>query len=135
MLSANTNEREFSTYDAFLATQDPNVRAAAINADAISGAIHPASVAVVRFLRERVVAPIARLQRRNELFRELYAMDDHLLADIGIPRGQISYYIEKVLAPKPVAGDAETGATVHHLPVGKGETVRPAADPDHPLAA
>ncbi len=135
MLSANTNERELSTYDAFLATQDPNVRAAAINADAISGAIHPASVAVLRFLRERVVAPLARLQRRNELFRELDAMDDHLLADIGIPRGQIPFYVEKVLAPKPAAGETETGATVHHLPVDKSEAARPAAEPDHPLAA
>ncbi len=44
---------------------------------------------LVDFVRNQIVAPIARWRMRNRTRLELSALDDSMLRDIGIERGQI----------------------------------------------
>jgi uncharacterized protein YjiS (DUF1127 family) len=45
--------------------------------------------ALGRMLDRLVVKPFARWQARQQALDELLALDDHMLADIGITRGEI----------------------------------------------
>jgi uncharacterized protein YjiS (DUF1127 family) len=54
--------------------------------------------AVGRFLVRHVIAPVVRAAERDRIQRELMAMDDRTLADIGIDRHQIPGIAEKAAA-------------------------------------
>jgi uncharacterized protein YjiS (DUF1127 family) len=53
----------------------------------------PLSRRMGRFVQDRVVAPIQRAYRRQVAYRELSALDDYLLRDIGLTRGDIPYVV------------------------------------------
>ena len=46
---------------------------------------------VAAFLRKRVYAPIVRRRRYRQQYEQLTHMDDHLLHDLGVSRGEIAY--------------------------------------------
>lgn len=50
-----------------------------------------AKSAVSRFLRKRVTQPIVNRRHYRQQFEQLSHMDDHLLHDLGISRGEIAY--------------------------------------------
>ena len=54
-------------------------------------------------LVEAVAAPLVRWYRRNEAFRQLSQLDDRMLADIGINRGDISNLVENWNGQEPGA--------------------------------
>lgn len=41
-----------------------------------------------------MIAPFAAMRRRQREYEELMSLDDHILADIGITRGDIPYLIK-----------------------------------------
>ena len=62
-----------------------------------------------------IAGAVARAHRRKHARRELMALDDRLLADIGVPRGEIDAVIEGLMrgpvgtaqpAPSPAAANA-----------------------------
>ncbi len=50
-----------------------------------------ATAAIGRFLRTRVVGPIVRRRQYRQQMDQLTHMDDHMLHDLGISRGEIAY--------------------------------------------
>src|SRR5690606_37644142 len=49
---------------------------------------------LARLIRRHVLEPYARWRRRRIAIDHLRAMDDRLLADIGVPRGQIELAVD-----------------------------------------
>jgi uncharacterized protein YjiS (DUF1127 family) len=45
---------------------------------------------------------IAERHARHQMWRELQGMSDHILKDLGIPRGQIGSVVDAAFAKKPV---------------------------------
>lgn len=71
-----------------------------------------------RSVWQRLGAWIARERRRRETVRELSAMSDALLADVGIERAEIAAVADALVAGKPVAPAAgEPIAATGDLPV------------------
>ena len=79
---------------------------------------------VAGFIRTRLVAPVVRWHRRNELYREMMELDDHTLADIGVSR----YDIPEFVRSTPVDGDLDE-------PSASNEDTHVGHDDDHRLAA
>ena len=75
------------------------------------------------------VRPVAATWRRARLTRELSALDDHMLADIGITRADIGSVVDGTYK-----GRARPGANVRRF-TGVPSIDRPANDHHHPLAA
>ena len=67
---------------------------------------------------------IVRSYRRNSAIRELSRLDDHMLKDIGIHRGEIRYVVESRLDAPVVHQDARPRA----------QSVRPATKTELPVA-
>lgn len=57
----------------------------------VAAAAERAGKALVRFLRTRVLKPIARRRQYRQQYEQLVHMDDHMLHDLGISRGEIAY--------------------------------------------
>lgn len=71
-----------------------------------------------RSVWQRLGAWVARERRRRETVRELSAMSDALLADVGIERAEIAAVADALVAGKPVAVAAgEPAAATGDLPV------------------
>lgn len=51
-----------------------------------------------RFLRDRLIEPLVRAAEQGRVYRELMALDDRTLADIGIARHQIPAIAARVAA-------------------------------------
>jgi len=67
---------------------------------------------------QRLGAWIARERRRRATVRELSAMSDELLADVGIERAEIAAVADALVAGKPLApATGETVTAVPELPV------------------
>ncbi len=72
---------------------------------------------MIRFIRSAVqglIKPIADWNRRNALHRELMALPDYLLKDIGFSRGQIPWVVYDELRREaytlsPTAGETMFG--------------------------
>ncbi len=106
----------------------------------IAEARYAQAEAVGQFLRKAVdvvVRPLARLQRRVTLRRQLVFLDDRMLDDIGIRRSEIPTIVNNAYplwaaAPSEVA----VGATIHRLAV-EVRSVKAGDDlgGHHPLAA
>lgn len=60
-------------------------------ADEAVGGERPSLLAA---LVEAITAPIVRWHRRNQVYRELYQLDDRMLADIGVSRSDIPSLVE-----------------------------------------
>ncbi|MCH8237067.1 MAG: DUF1127 domain-containing protein [Proteobacteria bacterium] len=77
-------------------------------------------VEMIRFIRSAVqglIKSIADWNRRNTLHRELNALPDHLLKDIGFSRGQIPAVINNELRRETYALSPTAGETMF----GQGE--------------
>lgn len=48
---------------------------------------------IAGFVRTWLLAPLVRWHRRNELYREMMSLDDRTLADIGITRADVPYFV------------------------------------------
>lgn len=68
----------------------------------------------ISWLKEQVTEPLRRRSAYQETVDQLGALDDRLLRDIGLHRGQIPFAVE---APMAQAVTAKTGRTAaQHLP-------------------
>ena len=82
---------------------------------------------LAQFVQAWLVAPVVRWHKRNELYREMMDLDDRTLADIGISRFDIPYFVRNT----PVDADmAETGSSNEDEPAHRDDH-----DPDQRLAA
>jgi len=95
-----------------------------------------AGTRVADLFRDRLVAPVVRWYRRRSLFREMMALDDRLLDDIGISRCDIPKLVRDAYGPRDAdAATPATGATVHRLATEKKDRDSESADTGRPLAA
>jgi uncharacterized protein YjiS (DUF1127 family) len=78
---------------------------------------------LARLVRRHILEPHAHRRRRRIAITQLRGLDDHLLADIGLTRGQIELAVDGMLAPR---GDTFSP------PVGRS---MPAEEAELPLAA
>lgn len=92
-----------------LKVQDDVIRRshAAANGKQIAESLGRASVAdafrrdlqrLARLVRRFIVEPYARRRRRRIAIAQLRLLDDHLLADIGLTRGQIELAVDGMLS-------------------------------------
>jgi uncharacterized protein YjiS (DUF1127 family) len=78
---------------------------------------------LARLLRRYVLEPYARRRRRRHAIAQLRALDDRLLADIGVMRGQIELAVDGLLASRgegwsrPRRRSLPTAAPQHELPL------------------
>lgn len=75
-------------------------------ADAAVGGKRPS---LLRGLVEAVFAPLVRWYRRSQAMQELYRLDDRMLADIGINRGDIPAVVKGWDGEIPEDGESRTG--------------------------
>ena len=87
--------------------------------------------AVYRWVNDSL-ARADRWQRRRLARRELMALDDHLLEDIGLRRWQIDGVV-KGMFPEGVSARGARG--ISHMPKGARETATPANDRYYDSAA
>jgi len=73
-------------------------------------AVSPRSATVVRLLDRLVVKPLANWRARQLALEELSSLDDHMLADIGITRGEIPGIVSGKLAPHGAVNENEPSA-------------------------
>ncbi len=73
-------------------------------------ALSPRSTTVVRLLDRLVVKPLASWRARQLALEELSSLDDHMLADIGITRGEIPGIVSGKLAPHRAVNENEPSA-------------------------
>ena len=99
-----------------------------LQAEALRGAFAAVFRPVVRVVTGLAAVLLAgtrslRLWRRRRVaLRELQSLDDRMLKDIGVPRGQILYVVESLLrdpADKPAPRSAEV------LPLRRGAVPEP----------
>lgn len=70
----------------------------------------PRSATVVRLLDRLVVKPLANWRARQLALEELSALDDHMLADIGITRGEIPGIVSGKFVPHRAVNENEPSA-------------------------
>ena len=98
-------------------------------AETMAWLLKRAAHAVVGAVDTWIVKPVAAARRRARLSRELSALDDHMLADIGITRADIGSVVNGMYE-----GRARPGAEVRHF-AGAPSADDPAKDSQYPLAA
>jgi uncharacterized protein YjiS (DUF1127 family) len=72
---------------------------------------------VTRTLLTPVIEPVIRWRRRASMARQLRALDDRTLDDIGISRYRIPAVVAQAYAARLVEEPAQAGARVHALPM------------------
>jgi uncharacterized protein YjiS (DUF1127 family) len=80
-------------------------------ADAAVGGERPSLAAA---LAQTLAAPLVRWYRRNEAFRQLSQLDDRMLADIGVNRGDIPALVHNWDGDVPAETTAEEDAGLLH---------------------
>ena len=104
----------------------------AANGKQISKSLGRASVAdafrrdllrLARLVRRFILEPYARRRRRRIAIAQLRSLDDHLLADIGLTRGQIELAVDGMLPrrgksfSRPVGRGVPAEKARHELPM------------------
>src|SRR5262245_4938750 len=90
----------------------------------VADALRPDLLRLARLVRRYILEPYGRWRRREIAIAQLRSLDDHLLADIGLTRGQIELAVDGMLSP----------AKSCPRPVGRGAAAEAARD-ELPLAA
>jgi uncharacterized protein YjiS (DUF1127 family) len=118
-------------FAARLMKRDPRRGAPAANRNRVPITVGRASVGsafrhdverLQRLLRRLILEPYSRRRRRRIAIAQLRSLDDHLLADIGLARGQIELAVDGMLArrdktcSRPVTGVPAEEAR-HDLPM------------------
>ena len=90
-----------------------------------------------RFVETRVLAPVVVWLHRRSLASQLNALDDRLLADIGLLRADITKLVKEAFPLRPAMAAVPATTTVHPFPIT--DTAVPLATPanesERPLAA
>ena len=97
-------------------------------AGAATGLGHLAAMAVRGLVRagRSIVSGVATAQRRGAAIRELQSMDDRMLKDIGISRGDIPFLVERQLtAPRTAPAGSNTGCEVTAFPERQAAAASP----------
>ena len=101
-------------------------------------AVARAAVGAVRWIHRRLrgaLADFARARARRIALRQLYQMDDRLLADIGLRREQVPEFVDGMFRRRSVAAvtrptrlaEVESVEPVTGVEAGNDRTFRPAA--------
>ena len=92
---------------------------------------------VSRFVETRVLAPVTVWLQRRSLATQLNALDDRLLADIGLLRADIAKLVREAFPLKPAMTVAPETTTVHAFPITDTSVplATPANESERPLAA
>ena len=108
-------------------------RARQERAEVTGALLRQAGAAISRWL----VMPVVAWYQREQLRLQLSGMDDRLLADVGLTRGDIPRVVRNAHEfSVAVTETPASSATLHHLPTGrKSATPAVAATDEHPLAA
>jgi uncharacterized protein YjiS (DUF1127 family) len=78
---------------------------------------------LARWVRRFILEPYAHRRRRRIAIAQLRSLDDHLLADIGLTRGQIELAVDGMLPrrgksfSRPVGQGVPAGQVRHELPL------------------
>jgi uncharacterized protein YjiS (DUF1127 family) len=103
--------------------RDGKDRPATLGRASIAAAVSRAWRPLARRFRRYVLEPYARRRRRRIAIAQLRALDDRLLADIGVMRGQIELAVDGLLASRGEAWSRlrarslPTQAPQHELPL------------------
>ena len=81
-------------------------------------------------VRAWLVEPVLRAYLRRKLFRQLVALDDRMLEDIGLTRAEIPGLVKRSYGSASVSRHTLQSATVHRLAVKRPPLVTPKA-PEH----
>ena len=90
---------------------------------AIADAISRGILRLARRVRRSIVEPFARRRRRGVAIAQLRALDDSLLADIGLTRGEIEVAVDGMLTrrgksfSRPIGRGVPTEEARHDLPM------------------
>lgn len=76
--------------------------------------VGPSSATLGTFVATRILQPIARAYQRHIAFRELSALDDRLLKDIGITRGEIPAVVHALSMIEPDRNGRSTVSQDNH---------------------
>jgi len=88
-----------------------------------ANAVGRATARLSRLIRGSVLEPYTRMRRRKAAIAQLRALDDRLLADIGVARGDIVPMVDGMLArrddaaPRPVKRPGPAEERRHELPL------------------
>lgn len=74
-----------------------------------AGASRDERLGVRGFIRCFVLEPQARRRRRRDTIAQLRSLDDRLLADIGVARGQIELAVDGMPSQAPCSSEARAG--------------------------
>jgi uncharacterized protein YjiS (DUF1127 family) len=69
----------------------------ALGRASVADALRPDLLRLARLVRRYILEPYAHRRRRRIAIAELRSLDDHLLADIGLTRGQIELAVDGIL--------------------------------------
>ncbi len=91
----------------------------------------------LRLVRAHVLTPVSVWMLRRRLASELNALDDRLLADIGLSRGDIAKRVKEAYPLRPDVSVVPPSTTVHPLPMAASPVPQatPANESERPLAA
>jgi uncharacterized protein YjiS (DUF1127 family) len=56
-----------------------------------------------------IVSGVVTARRRRAAIRELHALDDRMLKDIGLSRGEIPYLVDRMLSAERATSEGATG--------------------------
>jgi uncharacterized protein YjiS (DUF1127 family) len=112
-------------------------RAREEQAEALGVMLRQAGIAAAGFIGRWLVMPVVGWFQREQLRLQLSGMDDRLLADIGLQRGDIRALVNNAHTRVVSATvSPAASATLHHLPTGRKSDAPDTIDTDrHPLAA
>ncbi len=120
-----TVDKELPRQVAFSALSHPDVAAAMAHAreersKELARLVLEGGSWMVHLFKEWLVLPIGRALMRRNVYRQLMSLDDRLLSDIGISRGQIPWVVEHACLTQEAARErAPMTAEIHAFPTRK----------------
>ena len=91
---------------------------------AIAGFLRKGGSWLVGFVDEWLVTPIKGWHMRYSLYQQLMGLDDRMLADIGVNRGQIPWVVEHgCIVHETTRALRRAAAEIHPFPVAATRTV------------
>ena len=104
----------------------------------IGGILRKTGSWLVRFVDQWLVSPIKGWHMRYSLYQQLMGLDDRMLDDIGVNRGQIPWVVEHgCIVHETTRALRRAAAEIHPFPVAATKTAEAASNDKSipPLAA